>query len=188
MLMIQSIKRTAINIIIGMCCLSFAQTSFAQGSTDVSVQLQVYPTGIIPGITIDRSISDKGRVALRLGYNSFDHRDLGVQTTEVGGGPGFSIGYQHYFKNDFRGLHLEFKNDFWFSNIDWTNVDTMTEGETSITVLQPTASIGYTIVTSSKIVIRPIIGFGWEWNVRTDGEPTGEGAIGLIGVSVGKRF
>ncbi len=186
--MIHFKKRISQLIILGIGLISFAQISLAQRTTDVSIQLQVYPTGILPGITIDRAISDNGRVALRLGYNSFDHRDLGVQTTEVGGGPGFSVGYQHYFKNDFRGLHLEFKNDFWFSNIDWTNVDTMTEGETSITVLQPTASIGYTILTSSDIVIRPILGFGWEWNVRTEGEPTGQGAIGLIGISVGKRF
>jgi len=75
--------------------------------------------------------------------------------------------------------------------VDYANTDpdfNVTEGQTSITVLQPTANIGYTIITSSTFVIRPTLGFGWEWNVRTEGEPTGQGAIALIGVSVGKRF
>jgi hypothetical protein len=188
MLIVQSIKLIAINLIIGFCCLSFVQTSLAQVSTDISAQLQIYPTGVIPGIALERSISDRGRIAFRIGYNSFDHRDLGVQSTEVGGGAGFSVGYQHYFTSDFRALNVEIKNDFWFNSVDWTNAETMTEGKTNITVLQPTAIIGYTILTSSDIVIRPTVGFGWEWNVRTEGEPTGEGAIGLIGISVGKRL
>ncbi len=172
-------------------CFLFALTLAAQRPTDVSVQLQVYPTGFIPGISAEKSISDKGRLGLRIGANIFDHRDLGEQDEEIGQGFGFSIDYQHYFKQGFKGLHLEFKNDFWFNNIDWRNFlndDVISEGETNITVIQPTLSLGYTILTNSNLVIRPTIGFGLEWNVRTEGEPTGEGPIGLIGISVGKRF
>ena len=172
-------------------CSLFALSIAAQRPTDVSFQLQVYPTGIIPGISAEKSISDKGRIGARIGANLFDHRDLGEQDDEIGWGVGFSIDYQHYFKQNFEGWHLEFKNDFWFSNVDWTNFPEngdIVEGETDITVIQPTVSLGYTILSNSNLVIRPTIGFGLEWNVRTDGEPTGEGPIGLIGISIGKRF
>ena len=67
--------------------------------TDLSLEVQVYPTGLLPGISIDQSISEKGVFYARVGANLFDHRDLGVQEEEEGSGWGFSLGYKNYFKD-----------------------------------------------------------------------------------------
>ena len=61
-----------------------------QKSTDLVFELQAYPTGIIPGFKLERQLSDRSTFLLRIGYNAFDHRDLGVHDSETGGGFGFS--------------------------------------------------------------------------------------------------
>jgi len=66
--------------------------------------------------------------------------------------------------------------------------DQRIEGHTSITVIQPTVELGYLFILGKSLHMTPSIAFGWEWNAKTDGEPTGEGAILLLGISVGKRF
>jgi len=165
--------------------------SFSQHSFDLSFKLDIYPTGIIPGIVIDKTIGDKSAVGLRLGYNAFDHRDLGVHDEETGGGPGFTLGYQRYFKDGFKGWVAGVKSDVWFNHVDWFDVgvaDGGITGETDIIVIQPTAEIGYVWLLKNNVIISPSFSFGFEWNVRTEGEPTGEGAIILIGIKVGKRF
>ncbi len=158
----------------------------ALGQTDLSAQVQLYPTGLIPGVKIDHSISTHGRLSLRLGANIFDHQDLGVQEMEVGSGFGFSMGYQRYLRDDFTGLHLELKNDVWWNTVDW-QTDAF-NGTSEIVVLQPTLNLGYTTFLGSSFFISPSVGFGWEWNVLVDGEPTGQGAIGLLGLSAGIRL
>ncbi len=60
--------------------------------------------------------------------------------------------------------------------------------ETSnITVIQPTIELGY-LIKKEFSHITPTIAFGYEWNVKTNGEPTGEGAILLLRIQIGKRF
>ena len=174
-------------------CLIFllALSTEAQKATDLYFEFQAYPTGIIPGIKIERQVSAQSMVLLRLGYNAFDHRDLGVQDTETGGGFGFTLGYRRYFKDDLKGWHWSLKTDVWWNNVDWSNEGTngsTVTGETSITVLQPTLEFGYTVLRSNGLVFGPTVAFGAEWNVRTDGEPTGEGPVLLVGIQVGKRF
>ena len=168
--------------------LSLACYTSCYGQTDISAQVQIYPTGLIPGIKFDHSVSQHGRISIRLGANIFDHGDQGVQDEEEGAGFGFSLGYQYYFIEDKTGLHLELKNDIWWNNVDWFDNELSIGGETDIIVVQPTINLGYTFMLGDLIAISPSIGFGLEWNVRTDGEPTGEGPIGLIGISAGIRI
>ncbi len=161
-----------------------------QKSLDYSVELQAYPTGLIPGVKLDKTIGDQSSVLFRLGYNWFRHRDLGVHDDERGGGFGGTLGYRRYFKNGHRGWSVALKNDIWWNKVDWSDIgplDTVT-GETSITVLQPTMELGFTILKNSSLIITPTFAFGFEWNVRTKGAPTGEGAIILAGISIGKRL
>jgi len=162
-----------------------------QRHSTVTVEMQAYPTGLIPGLRITRSLSDQSAILVRLGYNWFRHRDLGVHDDERGGGFGGTIGYQRYFKSGHERWHLTLKTDIWWNNADWYDIgptDERIEGETSITVLQPTLELGYTIFKDTGLVITPSIAFGYEWNVRTVGEPTGQGAIILVGIQIGKRF
>ena len=66
--------------------------------------------------------------------------------------------------------------------VDWQTGNE--SGETSITVLQPTAELSY-VIRKNSFYFAPSAAFGVEWNVQTDGEPTGEGAILLVGVQIG---
>ena len=158
--------------------ISYAQTTF-------NGELQIYPTGLIPGLRIENQISDKTKIHLRVGLNLFDHRDLGEQDEERGWGYGFTLGFSRQLKTS--RFALGFRNDFWFNNVDWTDNTSSPSpisGETDIAVLQPTVELTYSLNTE-KLSIRPSIAFGSEWNVRTEGRPTGEGPIILIGIIVG---
>ena len=163
----------------------FFWVTILSAQTDLSVEVQVYPTGVLPGISIDQALSEKGVFYARVGANLFDHRDLGVQEEEEGSGWGFSLGYKNYFKDGQVGWRWGIKNDFWWNRVDWrTGNET---GETSITVLQPTAELSY-VIRKNSFYLAPSLALGFEWNVQTDGEPTGEGAILLVGVQMGMNI
>ena len=159
---------------------------YAQSYHDVLFEFQAYPTGLIPGIRIEKSLGAKSAAQLRLGYNWIRHRDLGEHDDERGDGYGFSLGYKRYFRNNHDGFSLGLKNDVWWNTINWTD-EPASSGTTDITVLQPTLELAYSLI-KSDIVFSPSLAFGFEWNVCTEGEPTGEGAILLVGVLIGKRF
>lgn len=148
-------------------------------------ELQVYPTGLLPGLRIEKNLSDKSAINFRVAFQVIDHRDLGVQDDEKGNGYGFSLGYRRYFATSGKGLSLSLRADYWDNRIDWTNESPSTSGTTDILVLQPTALLEYKLQTASPLTITPSLGFGYEWNVKTVGEPTGEGAILLVGIFVG---
>jgi len=156
----------------------------------ISGECQVYPTGIIPGLQLEHQLGDKESIGLRIGYNWFRHRDL-VHEDERGDGYGCSIGYKRYFEERQKGVFVGLRNDFWWNKVDWKDgIGTAEEelGFTSITVLQPTIQLGYTFRTTSDFVISPTIALGFEWNVKTIGAPTGQGAIVLAGLSFGKNL
>ena len=161
----------------------------SQNIFDLGIELQVYPTGIIPGVHFETQVGELSTLSARLGLNLFDHRDLGVHDDETGNGYGFTLGFHRYFKEGYQGWKLGVKVDYWNNNVDWYDDDAggRIEGMSEITVLQPTIEAGYSIVKNS-IFITPSLAFGMEWNVKTQGEPTGEGPILLLGISVGKRF
>lgn len=159
----------------------------ASAQTDLSLEFQAYPTGLIPGVRIEKNFSERHAVHLRLGYQIINHRDLGVQEDEKGSGFGFTLGYKHYFRDGYEGFFVGARNDIWLNTIDW--IDNLGRtGTTMITVIQPTLEAGYNFVLGDTWLFAPSVGFGFEVNVRTEGEPTGEGAILLVGFLVGKRF
>lgn len=163
--------------------------SGAQRSLDFSFEFQAYLTGLIPGVRLEKNIGNDHSAHLRLGYNWIRHRDLGEHENERGDGYGFTLGYKKYFKDGHKGWNLGLKSDFWWNSIDWEDqlVTGQRIGNTKITVIQPTLELSY-LVDNQSFIITPSIAFGYEWNVRTEGEPTGEGAILLIGIQIGKRF
>lgn len=162
----------------------------AQNKSAASLELQAYPTGFIPGISADLKLDDASFFHVRLGANIFDHRDLGVQETEEGSGIGFSLGYRRYFSPEKPRWRWGLKTDLWLNEVDWTNgtnSGSPSSGKTDITVLQPTAEVAY-VFDLGGFILAPNIAFGFEWNVKTDGEPTGEGAILLLGIQLGKKL
>lgn len=158
---------------------------------DIGLETQFYPTGIIPGLRLATGFGERNAVHLRVGLQFIDHRDLGVHDDETGNGWGFTVGYRRYFEDAYRGWFLGLRNDIWFNDIDWTDGEGANQqsGFTEIVVVQPTAEGGYLFVPGDgNFTVAPSIGFGYEVNVQTEGEPTGEGAILLLGVTLGFRI
>ena len=173
--------------------ISFYSSATAQtdGTLDIGLEVQAYPTGIISGLRIEKGFAGKHALHLRLGYNWIRHRDLGVHEDERGAGYGFTLGYKRYFSSDFQGWFLGLRSDVWWNKLDWKdNIDSATEvrGETNITVIQPTLKAGYSFLLANDWFFSPTLAFGYEVNVQTDGASVGEGAIVLLGIGIGKRF
>ena len=157
----------------------------AQNPVGFGFEFQAYPTGLIPGIYFEHAIGDKSDIYARLGYNWIRHRDLGKHDDERGDGFGFSIGYKRFLSNSAKTKwRIGIKNDIWWNSIDWT--DGIDSGNTQITVVQPTLELGY-VWQKNNLFISPTLAFGYEVNVRTEGSPTGEGAILLLGFQVGRK-
>lgn len=167
-------------------------TGFAQQLSvlDISVELQAYPTGVIPGVRLEKGFSDRQAFHVRFGYQEIRHQDYGVHEDERGDGYGFGLGYRYYFKPGFEKLSLGFRTDIWFNSLAWKdNIGLPDEisGNTDVTVLQPTFQLGYLFKLNSKLFVTPSLSFGYEINVDTDGEDVGEGPIWLLGVEAGFR-
>lgn len=173
------------------CTISGAQDNNQSWNWAIGPELQVYPTGILPGLRIQKSINDKSLMSLRIGANIFDHRDLGVQDEETGNGFGLTLGYhRQLLKNNDRWM-IGIRTDLWWNEVDWetTNENVTTTGVTDIVVLQPTAELVYLIpIGDHGWQINPSAAFGLEWNIKTDGAETGEGPILLGGIQFLKTF
>lgn len=177
---------------IGFLFAFFSSTAQESTPTDFGIEFQAYPTGLIPGIRLEKAIGSHHGASLRLGYNLVRHGDAGEHMDERGGGFGFTLGYRRYFKAGFEGLFLGSRVDFWFNSVDWMDIgpaDQEIRGNTKITVFQPTLELGYLILFGEdQWFFSPKLALGAEINIKTDGAEVGEGAILLGGVAVGRRF
>jgi hypothetical protein len=177
-------------IVVGSFILLFINVCSAQNNDKslhndftLGLEIQAYPTGVIPGIRLEKFINGSTSLSLRLGYQIIDHRDLGVQENEEGSGYGASFAYRKFFNSQQKGFSLALRSDIWRNKIDWQTGSDF--GTSNITVVQPTLMGEYTFKSNTNFSITPSFSFGWEWNVSTDGEATGEGAIILLGCSFG---
>jgi len=166
------------------------ESSNSKNKSSIGFETQVYPTGIIPCVRYELPLNGMSNLHFRIGYQIIDHRDLGVQADETGSGYGFSLGYKR-FLNQSGTWSLMLKNDFWINSIDWEDFeigmngeDVAVSGTSDILVLQPTLQAEYNWAVSDHLFISPSVAFGLEWNVKTEGRPTGEGPILLVGVSL----
>ena len=182
-------KNHPVVIVLLYLLLAIPKPSNCQSNMDYLIEFQAYPTGLIPGIRLEKRMNRGQSAHIRLGYNWIRHRDLGVHDDERGHGLGFTLGYKKYFKQIHQGWSLGMRNDIWWNSIDWKDegAGSTMNGNTSITVVQPTLELSY-LFENQHYIISPSISFGYEWNVRTKGDPTGEGAILLLGIQVGKRL
>jgi hypothetical protein len=161
----------------------------AQKAKTIGLQVQGYPAGVITTLRGGLEIDPQQEISLRVGYNLTRRGDFGEHDNEEGGGPGFSLGYRYYVKDKLDGFFLGARTNLWFLEIDWRDDDPLLRGTTDITVLQPTAEVGYNLVGGrSSWLFAPVVSLGWELNVRTDGEEVGEGAIFLAGINVAYLF
>lgn len=155
-------------------------------TTDAGAEIQWYPAGGIMAIHLAFNAKLHHSFYTRLGYNMANRKNFGKHDDEQGGGFGATFGYRYYIKYKPVGFFLGGRTDLWALNIDWKQG---TESGTSkVTVFQPTAELGYTFLINDQVFITPTFTNGFEINIKTRGEPVGEGFITLLGLSAGIRF
>lgn len=163
---------------------NFNTTEFGLGAS-----VQVYPTGVIVGHTANW-INDTQHIELRGAYNFAERSENGKHDDEDGGGPGIGAAYHHFFPvGEFTGFYGA-RLDLWSLEIDWKDQrnGAKLRGSSEVVVLQPTAELGMKFTPDQNWDILLSLSAGAEINVDTDGEDVGEGAIGLAGFSVLRRF
>lgn len=154
-------------------------------------EFQAYPTGLIPGLRFSVSAGAKGEASIRLGYQWIRHGDAGVQEEERGEGGGLTLGYRYYFDVSRNKWFAGVRNDFWYNILDWKDqIGTSLEmkGSSKVFVLQPTLEGGYLKEWNNGWFLVPSLALGFEVNVVTQGAETGQGAIFLLGIALGKRI
>ena len=152
--------------------------------------VQGYPAGVILNGHMSYYFRDNQVGTLYIGYNLTNRRDWGEHDDERGGGAGAGLAWRLFFNGNGKesGWFTGVRTDIWFLTIDWEE-DTGQEGETEVSVLQPTAQIGYSFSpTDSRLVFDVSASLGAEFNILTRGEDVGQGAIFLLGISGGYRF
>lgn len=155
---------------------------------NINIELQAYPTGIIPSIGIAKAIQTHSEIHFRLGANLIDHQDFGVQDSEKGKGFGGSISYLYFRSEVHKGIFAGVRSDLWRNSLEWSNGQepVIATGVSKILVLQPTAILGYRHIKSDKNwFIQPTLSFGREFNIHTKGAEIGQGWILLFGLSLG---
>tara|TARA_R110000868_G_scaffold235273_8_gene489137 strand:+ start:42712 stop:43275 length:564 start_codon:yes stop_codon:yes gene_type:complete len=177
--------------------LSFLFISVAAYSqTSIGIETRAYPAGIVPGIHFDLGITEHLNLNSQVGYNFTDRRDWGKHDSENGGGFGFGLGLE---RSGFltERLSVILRTDLWFMDIDWRDTEFICPfvppcgnidftGSSEITVLHPTFGFAYLIPITDRVYLKPSFTFGYEINIKTEGEDVGEGAILLVGFQFGR--
>jgi hypothetical protein len=156
----------------------------ANQSSRWALEIQAYPTGVIPGVRYEWQTTEWDVVFARLAYNFTERSDFGEHDDESGGGPGLGFGWRHWKDRMAEGWHYGARLDIWDLNIDWEdNGPPVRTGETDIIVVQPSLEAGYSWLKPGGARLDVTAGLGGEFNVDTDGEDVGEGVIALIGLT-----
>ena len=147
-------------------------------------EVQVYPTGVIPGIRYEWELSTQDQLFARVAYNFTERSDFGEHDDESGGGPGIGLGWRHWLNETSSEWHYGARLDIWDLEIDWEeDGPPESDGKTDIIVMQPSGELGYSWKQSDGSRFDLTAGLGVEVNVDTDGEDVGEGIIALGGIS-----
>jgi hypothetical protein len=168
---------------------------YAFGNT-IGLELQAYPAGLMPGIVGEVELTPKTALHMRLGGNFADRHDWGKHDDETGKGFGATLGYRYYF-NIFGKEHIQFsvgpRVDFWKMKINWIRTFepalAFETGQTDISVFQPTLELAWWIpLAQNTAALGVSFTNGYEINVKTVGEPVGEGLITLLGITYRRKL
>lgn len=170
-----------------LCVLCRAGSLSAQG-VPLGVELRGYPSGIIPTIRTEWTVSHHLSMTASGGYNFTNRGDFGVHDHESGGGPGAGVTLSHSHDATRPGWQVGVRAEFWSLGIDWRD-NNGDRGRTRVWVLQPAARVARAwAVSGSSLRVEASGSLGVETNVRTRGEPVGHGLILLIGVALLSRL
>jgi hypothetical protein len=146
-------------------------------------ELRVYPTGELYSLGWAWSQGEALHAGIAGGYNRADRGDAGEHDDEEGGGLGAGVWAEVQPRFLPAAFTLGGRLELYQLDLDWR--EGARRGESAVTVLIPTAMLGYRL---------PFGGANWVWtlsasagaeiNLATEGEAVGEGAIGLAGLRV----
>jgi len=158
--------------------------SLAASASSTYGELRGYPTGVIASAGALFAKGSQDELGVSVLYNRAHRGDAGRHDDESG--EGFGIGFEgRRFYTDARlGWFYGLRAELFQLDLEWRDPGNR-RGSTDITVLQPTARIGYRLpLAGSQTSVEIAGGLGAEINLKTKGEQVGEGAIGLIGLAL----
>ena len=141
----------------------------------------VYPAGVIGMVRGAVPLSGAWTLEAAAGANVTDRGDWGVHLRESGWGPGGGLGVRWAPRP--RGPWVGARAELWALAIDWADLPTQPQGITHVLVFQPGVRAGWRW-RPAALLVDLMLAFGREINLRTSGQPVGEGWIALAGVSV----
>ncbi len=156
----------------------------------IAFEFEGYPSGQMYAVRYEYhwGKTNQKEMNFRLGYNrAFRYNWSGLNDDEQGGGFGFSTGYRYHFpQKRFLNLFVGARTDIWQMLIFWKdNNNVPQKGTTHITVLQPSAEIGFRVLFSNTISATFYGGIGQEINVSTKGKEVGQGGMYIWGATLG---
>lgn len=163
--------------------LALALPAITAPAAEPSVELRAYPAGAIVSAGLHWPIDARSEWGASLLYNRAERGDAGEHEDESGDGFGVGVEARRFHGAARSGWFYGLRAELFQLDIDWR--DPGTTGSSEITVLQPTARLGYRLAPlSSSLSLELAASLGAEINLETDGEEVGEGAIGLVGVAL----
>ncbi|WP_293375112.1 hypothetical protein [Nevskia sp.] len=145
-------------------------------------EIRGYPSGAILSAGLGHEYSDNWYGSVHGAYNFVDRGSNGEFDNEDGGGFGFGVTADKFFRASQTGWFVGARAELFFLEIDYR--DPGVRGSSDTTVFQPTARGGYGWqFAGGKYGLVAALSVGAEINVATDGPEVGEGAILLGGVA-----
>ncbi len=157
----------------------------AQSGEGVNVELRAYPSGEIFSVGWQRLLGPTDVGTASVLYNRAERGNNGRHDDEHGRGGGVSYAWDHFLTAERLGWSFEGRADLSRLRINYR--DGNLSGQSSITVLQPTLGVGYSIPLGEQWRLRFGASVGAEINLRTKGSKVGDGAIGLLSLSIAPR-
>ncbi len=142
------------------------------------VEVRGYPSGVIASVGTLLALDARTDWAVSLLYNHAERGDAGKHTDEFGDGGGVGLELRRFYSAQRSAWFYGARAELFRLSINWR--DPGRSGNSQITVLQPTARVGYRWHRNIEFAV----GLGAEINLATRGEQVGKGAIGLAGIAL----
>ncbi|MDP3857495.1 MAG: hypothetical protein Q8Q73_07020 [Stagnimonas sp.] len=144
-----------------------------------TAELRLYPVGKIVSAGLSWRFDAQTEWGASVLYNRARRGDAGRHEDESGDGFGLGVELSRFWKPAPQGWFYGARAELFALDIDWR--DPGRDGDSSITVIQPTLRLGYRTRPFFRSLSAAVAAnAGVEINVATRGEKVGEGAIGLL--------
>lgn len=144
-----------------------------------TAELRLYPAGGIASVGALWPQGSQNEVGISVLYNRAERGDAGRHDEESGDGFGLGIEARRFTASHRKAWFYGARVELFQLDIDWRDTG-RGQGQSDITVLQPTLRGGYRFAGSGLELAASL---GAEINLETEGERVGEGAIGLLGIA-----